>query len=238
MIKVAIFCEGETEQLFCERLVGEVFGSKCAVERERLHGKAGSRYMERRYKSESRDTEYLFRMFDCGGGGGESVLSDILDLHERFIANHDYLFIIGLRDVFPLPRASIGKLRGSAARLVPAHPIAASPATVSLIFAVMEIEAWFLAEHEHFCEIDDRLTMGLIRDQLGFDPSCDDMQLRDHPAKDLDNAYRLVCRRYQINQTVRALNMERIYIELPDRYPPLKELTQLLDAIFVADQAS
>jgi len=61
------------------------------------------------------------------------------------LSKKDYSLIIGLRDVHPISRADIGKLEAGLPRFVKTKPI-----PVEFILSVMEVEAWFLAEHSHF----------------------------------------------------------------------------------------
>jgi hypothetical protein len=56
---------------------------------------------------------------------------------------------------------------------------------VDFVLAVMEIEAWFLAETTHYARIDPAITMAAIKSTLGFDPENDDLQRRPSPAEDL-----------------------------------------------------
>ncbi len=96
----------------------------------------------------------------------------------------NYQTIIGIRDVFPTLRDNIQKLREGFAwhlRIDPVEPL--------LVLEIMEIEAWFLAEHSHFLQIHPSLTIDRIKQSFEFDPSIDDMQLRDHPSKDLEDIY-------------------------------------------------
>jgi len=98
----------------------------------------------------------------------------------------------------------------------------------------MEIETWFLAEHTHFERIDNRLTAEHIKSNVGFDPSIEDMEQRDHPSDDMDMIYRLVGEAYSkkkdtVQKTISALAFERIYFELPQRYNSLKQLVTCID---------
>ena len=46
-----------------------------------------------------------------------------------------------------------------------------------------------MAEHSHLLQIHPSLTVDRIKQSFGFDPGIDDMQLRDHPSKDLEDIY-------------------------------------------------
>ena len=72
----------------------------------------------------------------------------------------------GCANVHPDGRAVIAKLLrylGYGVKTKPVH--------VTYVLAIMEIEAWFLAEHTHFKRIDPRLDRGINQASLGFDPS-------------------------------------------------------------------
>lgn len=108
------------------------------------------------------------------------------------------------------------------------------PILVHFILAIMEIETWFLAEHKHFERIDNRLTMAHIKAKVGFDPSTDDMEQRDHPAGDMNAIYQLVGKEYSksmevVQETVKVLDYARLYFELPDRYASLKQFVICFD---------
>src|SRR5207244_3102682 len=146
---------------------------------------------------------------DCGGDGG--VKSRILEEYSN-LAKSGYKALVGLRDA-PKLRADIPHLQRGLPKGVPMDPV-----PVVFVLAIMEIEAWFLAEHTHFPKIDKKLTSALIQAELGFDPSTDDMRLRDWPAQDLNAAYQLVGERYQkgraAQRTVYLLDCARIAMEM------------------------
>ena len=98
----------------------------------------------------------------------------------------------------------------------------------------MEIETWFISEYTHFQKLHASLTPDYIKTKLGIDPRNDDIQLRPHPAEDLDNIYRLIGRSYsknkdQVQEIVELLDYERLYFELPNRIPDLKVLVDTID---------
>lgn len=108
-----------------------------------------------------------------------------------------------------------------------------SPIEVKFVLSVMEIETWFIAEHTHFQKLHSSLTPSLIKSRLGFDPSTDDIQLRPHPAEDLDNIYHLAGLKYakdknRVLRTVSVLDYERIYLELPSKLADLKTLVDTI----------
>jgi hypothetical protein len=229
MNKLAIFVEGQTEQVFAEKLLSEVAGEKnVRIEKRKVTGGASCKRKLKLIEAVKPDSgeKYYVLIVDCAND--ELVKSRILEEYDN-LARAGYELIIGLRDVHPIARADIAKLRAGLPLYVKTKPI-----HVQFVLAVMEIEAWFLAEHTHFERIDTRLTVALIKSSLGFDPSCDDMELRDQPASDLDAVYRLVGRRYSkrrsvVQRTVDVLDFARLYLELPSRYAPLRQLATCLE---------
>ncbi len=230
MNKLAIFVEGQTEQIFVKQLLEEIAGAKkIRIEtRKASGGRKGKRRLHLLQASRLDSGERFFVMIvDCGQD--ERVPSEIRDRYDGLV-KAGYQAIIGIRDVYPEKREAIPKLR----QYLP-YRIRTDPVEVLFVLAVMEIEAWFIAEHTHFRRISEMLTMERIRAANGFDPSTDDVTLRDHPAADLDNIYRLTGYRYRkskthVERTVNVLDYAKVYLELGER---LNDLQQLVDHIDV-----
>jgi hypothetical protein len=229
MIKLAVFVEGQTEQVFIEDLVRAVAGAKrVRIEKRKITGGTSCRRRMRLLEAVAVDLgqEYYVLIVDCGSY--ESVKSRIREEYDN-LARADYKAVIALRDVYPIPRADIPRLR----RQLPIY-VKTSPIQVVFVLAVMEVEAWFLAEHTHFERIDPGLTIECIRAGVGFDPSTEDMEQRDNPAADLHAIYNLVGRNYSkskscVQRTVGVLDYARLYLELPDRCEPLRVLVSAID---------
>ncbi len=151
MSKLAIFVEGQTEQIFVEKLV--------------------------RYLGSHRNISIQVQRLE---GGSKNIKSDIIERYNGLIAS-GYQAIIGIRDVYPIPRNSIQRLRDGLAFLLPTRPF-----PPLFVLGIMEIETWFLAEHTHFLHIHPDLTINRIQQNFGFNPSIDDLQIRDRPSKDPD----------------------------------------------------
>jgi len=155
----------------------------------------------------------------------------LLRLHNleeyKNLAAFGYKTIMGLRDA-PRNRADNSRLQTGLLQGIPTEPI-----PVLFILAIMEIEAWFLAEHKHFLKIDERLTPSRLNASLGFDPSIDDMRQRDRPAQDLDAAYQLVGARYKkgraAQRTVFLLDCARIAYEMSTTEPEIRRLVEAIE---------
>jgi hypothetical protein len=103
------------------------------------------------------------------------------------------------------------------------------PLMPELIMAIMEIEAWFLAESTHFFKIDEKLTSEFIESRLGFNPATEHMESRDQPSQDLHNVYSLVGLAYsksrrQVERTVDALDLRHLVEDVGLSYAPFMRL--------------
>jgi hypothetical protein len=214
MKKMAIFVEGLTELKFIDRLLREIITERhLQIAHARASGGArGSRrVMSISAISEAHEErKYYFLIVDSSSDN--RVGSDIRENYDSMAAQ-GYASIIGLRDVRPdFSFAEIPKLRG---RL--SYRLKTKPIQVIFALGVMEIEAWFLAEHSH------------------FDPISGDMQLRENPAKDLSDSYALEGLAYakrtaQIQRTIDALDYAAIYCEHPKKFPDADNIIRTLEA--------
>jgi hypothetical protein len=101
----------------------------------------------------------------------------------------------------------------------------------------MEIEAWFLAEHNHFSQVDPAITIDSIRSKLGFNPESEDMRDRPSPANDMVAAYRIAGKDYlkgSAEGTIEKLDYDYVYIVLRQRIPELAELLDTIDNFLVS----
>lgn len=150
MRKIAIFVEGNTELIFVREYLRKRFEYQdLEIEcRKRQFG----RFDKVPYPIPNPNAKFHFRIIDVGGDGNvlDSMLSD-----ENLLQRIGYEKIIGLRDMFS---ESYKKAVKQPLRIVPAISDkfieransrileqAKSPTKMKLCFAIMEIEAWFLA---------------------------------------------------------------------------------------------
>ncbi len=228
MNRLAIFVEGETEQLFVEWLVREIATSAhLHVEMRAARGGKSTRRRTRIVESsgDNPEIQHYFLIVDCSGDGG--VKSRILEEYQNLV-KYGYGAIVGLQDA-PKRRLDIPKLQNGLLASVPIVPI-----PVQFVMAIMEIEAWFLAEYTHFSKIDKGLTAAAIQSALAFNPSSEDMRLRDHPADDLNACYQIVGERYQkgraAQRTIYLLDPIRVVFELAKNDPEIQRLVGAIEA--------
>lgn len=232
MKKLAFFVEGFTEQLFLERLLTEIAGVKNVnIEKIKPIGKRGApRVMQITARAKSTNKKYYILIVDCSGDS--KVQSDILDSYGGLI-KQGYVKVLGLRDVYPYKYSDISKLEKAAKKYLPTP----MPVSINILLAVMEVEAWFIAEHLHFEKIDRKLTHSLIKSNLSHDLLFDDIEKIHHPAEELNRMYSLVGKRYNkkasgISRTVNVLDYSHLYLTLDKRVKYLKKLIGHVDMFF------
>lgn len=231
MKKLAAFVEGQTEQLFVERLLLEIAGEKnIEIELRQASGGSSIKRSARLIGARRPATgaEYFAMIVDCGADN--RVKSDVRDNYERLISS-GYTSIVGIRDVAPeFTRADIPELE----RFLN-YGVKTVPIRVAFVLAVMEIEAWFLAEHSHFERLKAGLTCARIVAAFGFNPEMDNMELRNLPAQDLDQIYQLEGLRYRkskrhTQRTLDVLDYAQVYLNIRARVPRIGQLVDVIDA--------
>jgi hypothetical protein len=229
MEKMALFVEGQTEQIFVERLIYEIAG-RHNVHIDAVQAFGGAicpRHFVRVHAScPNPKKQYYVLIYDCMGDS--RLLSDIRD-HYATLTNQGYREIVGLRDVHPLTHADIPTIRSDFAAFLPATPV-----KPLLVLAIMEIEAWFIAEDSHFGRLHPSLVPTAVKAQLGYDPTTHDVQLVAVPSNELRSAYSVAGLGYtkskkHVERTVKVLDYASVYLSLPARLPDLQALVTCID---------
>jgi hypothetical protein len=233
MKKLAMFVEGKTERVFIEKLLKELVDQKKV--RVVAFRASGGRKTPRRIKliyqiAPSSEQEYYIQIVESRND--ERVGTDVRDNYES-LERAGFSGIVAIRDVYPRHSfADVPLLR----RLM-RYRLKTKPIDPVFVLGVMEIEAWFLAEHTHFSRVHANLTVARITAAHGFDPSTQDMQTRPCPHEDLHRIYQLEGLKYEkksrhLERTVSHLDYGRIYLELIEQFPDLKALVGALDTFF------
>lgn len=233
MKKLAIFVEGKTERVFVERLISQLISARryqIAVY-EAVGGRRTPRQLNLVYSTPgSPDHEFYVQIVESRNDG--RVASDVRDNYASLEAR-GFEAIIAIRDVYPdATAAQIPMLRRGlryGIRTVPIDPL--------FILGVMEVEAWFVAEHNHFPHIHPNITCPRILATYGYDPTTHDCQQLACPHDELHNIYQLEGRAYNktgahIQRTVNVLDYGYVYLDMADRFPDLRALVDALDAFF------
>jgi hypothetical protein len=231
MRRLAIFVEGYTELLFIEKLIREVAELKnTAIHLRQIKGGGHNsgipkKYIELQITSATPAPSHYFLIVDCGG---EDLVAQRIREEQATLTRSGYEAIIGIRDVYPkfthldIPKLTRGLRYGLKTNLC--H--------VQFVLSVMELEAWFLAEHTHFVRVDPVLNCELIQTKLGFDPANEGMTKRLTPRQDLSAAYSLVAAQYikgAASSTIDRLDFAHVYTELRERIPDLNVLISAID---------
>ena len=219
MKKLAIFVEGQTEQIFVRKLLEEIAGKKNI--RINIMAK-DPKQIERIAMTNltNNSIQYYVLIYNCCND--EALVGYISDQYSSLI-NDGYNKIIGLRDVYPkFTISEIDKLERGL------HFSLRGKNFAKVVLAVMEIEAWFLSEWKHFEKISPILTPATIYEKLGFNPEIDDMEERPNPAEDLKRVYQLAGRSYQKRRKqtetiVSSLDYDFLYLELVEKVHRLGE---------------
>lgn len=230
MKKLAIFVEGKTEQIFVNKLLREIAGTiNISIE---IQSQEGRKFVEVIMKDiETSATKFFVLIYNSGGD--RRVASDIKKQYRK-LTESGYERIIGLRDIYPISIIQKSKLQSDLENILPKGVI-----PINIVLAVMEVEAWFLAEYNHFLKIDPGLTPEKIQAMFGFNPQTDNMEQRPHPTKDMELIYNYTGKGYnknekQLNRFASNLDYEFIYMHLINSVPSLGEFVGYIDKFMIS----
>jgi hypothetical protein len=234
MKKLAIFVEGKTERIFVERLISQLISARrYQIEvREAFGGSARHQRVLRLIYRTPDSPAHEFYVLIVESCNDDRVASDVRDSYDT-LAAQGFSCIVAIRDVFPNVAAdeipTLRRMLRFRIRTTPIDPV--------FILGVMEVEAWFVAEHNHFPQIHANITCSRILATFGYDPSTHDCQQIACPHDDLHNIYQLESLVYQkrgaqIQNTVNVLDYAYIYLDMVNRFPDLRTLVNTLDAFF------
>ncbi len=232
--KIACFVEGQTEQIFVERLFQEIAGyKKIAIATYKFTGSKSNRVSQPLKSTTVNNAAFFVLIYDCGSDS--HVVSDIKSQHNS-LSNNGYEKIIGLRDLYPKPLDEKENIEKGIRGLL--KPLQKTGIPISVILAIMEIEAWFLAEWHHFAKIDSRLTPEFILQEYGLDIKNSNIEARHHPAEDLKEIYQLIGKTYNKSQAtsqeiIDFLDYEWLYLDLIKTVQQLKKFIEEIDSFLV-----
>lgn len=210
MRKIAVFVEGQTEQILVREFLICMYqytnvGIECYSLRSD-HLKSVPYHYPDNDEVFRRSQENFYMIIDAGSDN--AVVSGISKRNER-LYNEGFEKVIGLRDMFCdeyHKRTDNRKIK----REVNEFFIAKQDEVKSYIphsdivficFAIMEVEAWFLGLPTLFTKIDPCLTVDYIKKELKLDLSLDPESTHYHPAKEMGRIYRLVGKTYDKHVT-------------------------------------
>jgi hypothetical protein len=170
MRKVAIFTEGQGELIFVRHLLSLVIGYErlsfecLALRSDRLFA------VPHKYRSPQAIVHFLI----VNVGSDERVVSAIAERQAELV-NKGFDEILGLRDMYSRAYRKRAQRVDSAVieSFVQAQAAViqnmSNAEKIRVFFAIMELEAWFLAMYNLFQKINPSLTCAYIAEQLSFD---------------------------------------------------------------------
>lgn len=209
MSKLAIFVEGQTEQIFVKELIHQIYGYQSVrIIQEKIRGK--SLFIHIREADDIHGFKYLFLIVNVGTD--ERVASAVAENSSGMIAK-GFDKVIGLRDLYPNTREDEPRLRSAIQSRSP------FPDSLKIFLAIMETEAWFLADPNLFQGINPKLTPEYIREKLGYDlKNCDPETAYNHPSAIIKKIYNLIGMKYRKREDdsykiVAHIDFDRLYFD-------------------------
>jgi hypothetical protein len=199
MRQVAIFTEGQTELIFIRYLVGMELGwDKISI---RCISLTRNKSTLAGLEHKNPHADVLFQITDVGND--ESVLTAIKEREESLLKS-GFNKILGLRDMY-----SEKYLKRSGRKIVPdvisqfienaksTIQKMSSPDKIFFHFAIMEVEAWFLAIWAVFRRLNTLLTVRYIEQKLSFRLDQIDPQIQFvNPSREVERILGLIGRKY------------------------------------------
>lgn len=200
MRKVAIFTEGQSEQIFIRHLLLRAIDcSKVSFKCFRLYG---GKTVPVRFDYPNPHAEVSFLIVNVGQD--EKVLS-IIKEREKDLIRKGFERIIGLRDMYSEEylKRSPSKINNSVTRLFidgwnSTIQKMSNPSKIRMHIAIMELEAWFLGIYDIFKRINSILSVEYIENELGFNLADIDPQTEFFkPAEEVNRIFQLVGLQYK-----------------------------------------
>lgn len=199
MRKFAIFVEGQTELITIREFLLREFEYTTDIECRTLF--KSSQLKKTPYDYPNPTAEIHFQIVNVGNDN--AVLKRILH-REQFMWNSGYEKIIGLRDMYSeayreesqkIDNAVTQRFIEGADKTI--KDKARFPEKIVMCFAIMEVEAWFLAMYEVFEKLDSHLTVEYIKEKTDIDLKNADPETEFfHPANQMEAIYQLAGMRY------------------------------------------
>jgi hypothetical protein len=172
--KIAIFTEGQTEQIFTRECLLRIFDpSTISFECLELLNHNLQSVPYKYPQNPNPQVTIYFLLINCHGD--EGVLSSIRE-RERDMIEKGFKTIFGLRDLYcakynELAKGKIDENITLTMKKAHAQTIAnmINHDKIGLYYAIMEVESWFLGMYNLFEKIDNSLTIEYIHQQTNFD---------------------------------------------------------------------
>jgi len=233
MKKLAIFVEGQTEEVFVEKLLCEFAKQNSIVFNiQRLSGGKNCSRTPTIIKSTpiADETEYYILIYtSCND---ERVVSDYKERYNNLISQ-GYNTVLALRDLYPKDYEDLSRVENS---ITFALNLESIPNNIHI--ATREVETWFLGEYTHFNKIHTNITLDAIQAKTSYLFPLEEYEKTIvDPAKTLDEIYNIEGLRYrkkahQVQRTVNNLDYENLYLNVRNNVPSLNKFLQDIDSFF------
>lgn len=191
MTKIGIFVEGQTERIFIVKFLSEYLGGEHNFSRIEIKNR-GIKENEIVAKRTYPLAQYYFLIYDASGDG--NVVPALQDRAEKLINESNYRYLIGIEDLYNRPRYKKRAVINTVNGLFNKYSFRDK---LKFILAIMEIEAWFLADFNLFSRINPLATCEYIRNNLHIDLKRKNPENFRHPSDIVDRIYQLFGDRYK-----------------------------------------
>ncbi len=200
MRKIAIFAEGQSEQIFVRHFLALTLGwEKISFKCLKLYADS-MLHAPFDYSNEHAEVHFLI----VNVGNDERVLSAIKE-REVPLIQKGYEKIIALRDMYSekYREMSPGRVDENVARVFIENADEtiekmSEPERIKMLFAIMEVESWFLGMYNVFERFNSELTVEYIEKELGYNLSAIDPQaMFFRPADIVNNIFSLIGEQYK-----------------------------------------
>jgi hypothetical protein len=231
MHKLAVFTEGQGEQLFVADFLKHAAGEhQIRLTLQTMMGgkKFGRMILKQEHFGPEDGVRFYAQIVNCGSDS--RVISEINDQLDTLVSS-GFQAVVGIRDA--RPDFAIHEVE--AAYKVMMANLRKTEIVPILTLATMELEAWFLAEFSHLIKLHKDLTVARIRAQLGLDLEAENLEERLEPAQDLARVYALEGFEYakdanSTKRTLQLIDFNLVRSNLPARTPRISPLIQAIDA--------
>ncbi|MDM8543409.1 DUF4276 family protein [Desulfococcaceae bacterium HSG9] len=191
MIKIGIFVEGQTERIFVVKFLSEYLGGEHNFSRTEIInlGSKGTKIITERNFPHA---DFYFLIFDTTGDG--NVVPAILERADNMIKNRGFRYILALEDLYDRPRNKKKYVLNQFNRLTAKFTF---QDRLKLILAIMEIEAWFLADYNLFSRLNSIATPKFINQELNINLIDKNPESYNHPAEIINKIYKLCGMKYK-----------------------------------------
>ncbi len=224
-MKLAFFVEGYTELMLIKNLAMYNYGED-NLSYVLFKLKGGNKIpvsvsLQENHVAKSGTPKITFFIYDCGG---LTTIKSMISHQRDSLFKNGFKKIIGIRDVHPESADKIPKLIMQLPLRIPQKPI-----PTKFLLCIMETEAWFIAEHNHFLKISDKLTLEFIKNSTGIDLNTINISSLPTPADTLNEIYSKAGEKYDktresISRTLNTLDIFDLFTVLPNKLPDLKAL--------------